>query len=337
MTQEYVTVQAFHEEAPRRAPSPGRWRRVLAAALALGALVWATLGIISMWPEPVPEPVVLPTPSTPDAARFTALVYQEWTNRVELVECQQARGFEYEPIIVDQHELLEVTAQYLDVEPATAYPDAPVPMLRHPDLYLGGGGVVTAEDRSGPCSLPSASIDTNDPGAVNEAVEMARADSDFLATVAEQVWAQRHPAQVTHQVSLLRRDHQGTDAGDDQSDAWAEQLAVVTGAVQERTVWVPVVTSEYQEFAQSVGLVESGGAVAVRVSGGDVLLDYYGTYMSSTDVVRCGPVIMTAGVKAPWGAEEDLEEVMQALATGCSALIGAGFAEAETLAEVYWD
>lgn len=330
-------VQAPNEGAPRRVPTPGRWRRVLAGSLALGALAWASLGIISMWPDPMPEPVVLPTPRTPDAARATAVVYQEWTNRVELVECQQARGFEYEPRIVDQHELLEVTAQYLGVEPATAYPDAPVPMLRHPDLYLGGGGVVTAEASSGQCSLPSASIDTSNPGAVSDAVDMARTDTDFLATVAEQVWALRHPAQVTHQVSLLRGDHQGTDARGDQSDAWAEQLAVVTGAVQESTVWVPVVTGEYQAFAQSVGLVESGGAVAVRVSGGDMLLDYYGTYMSNTDIVRCGPVVMTAGVKVPWGAEEDLQQVMQALATGCSALIGAGFAEAETLAEVYWD
>lgn len=337
MTQEYVTVQAPQATSSRRPPSPARRRRVIAVGLASGAAVWAGLGIASMWPNPMPEPVTLPTvtAAVPEAARSTAHVYQEWINRVELVECLAERGFAYEPRIVDHHDRLELTAQYLGVEPATATPHAPLPMLRQPDLYLGRGA--QAPLRGSPaCTVPTATIDTNDAQAVQATLEQARADGAFLATVAEQVWTQRHPAEVTHQVSLLRHDRQRLSEGQAGSHEWSEPLAVVTAAVQDGTIWVPVTAADYNEFAQSVGLVASGGAVAVRLSGGEMLLDS-GTYMTRSDVIRCGPITMSAGVKGPWGTEEDLREVMQAMATGCNALIVAGLVEAETLAEVYWD
>ena len=287
-------------------------------------------------PEPAPMPTALPTlpPRTPDAARATAIVYQEWINRSELVECLHAGGFNVEVRIVDQSDLLEVTAHYLGVEPATAHPEAPLPMLRQPDLYLGPGEVI-GDGEVGPCVLPGGAIDAGDEAAVSVAVDKARGDADFLATIAEQVWVQQHPAEVTHQISLLRSDQQGAQSSE-ASEAWSEQLAVVTQAIQDGTVWVPFTTGHTQEFAQSVGLVGSGGAVAVRVSAGDVLLDD-GTYMAHTDFIRCGPVTMSVGAHDPWGTEEDLRDVVHAMRTGCAALIEAGFAQAETLAEVYWD
>lgn len=335
MTQEYVTVQAPHEGRERREPAQARNRRIVAVVTALGVLIAVAVTAIATWPTPAPEPVPRPTLRTPDAARSTALVYQEWTNRSELVNCLHALGFNYEARIVDHRDLLETAAQYLEVAPATAHPDAPLPMLRQPDLYLGRGGA-EAQVGAARCANPRQEIDPSNAAAVRTAVESARADSVFLTTVAEQVWADQHPAEVTHKVSFLRHDHQPADAYGERSAAWSEQLAVVTDAVQEHMVWVPVVTGEYEQFAQSVGLVASGGAVAVRVSGGEYMLDS-GTYMSRIEYIRCGPVTMSAAIKAPWGSEENLRDVVQALGTGCSALMEAGFAQAETLAEVYWD
>ena len=341
MTQEYVTVQAPEDRRPTKPRKPAaerhRRRRLVAVALAIAAVMWAVLGVMSMDGSPIPTPQTLPAPMEhlPDGARSTALVYQEWTVQSEFVECLRGIGFNPEAPVIEHSERLEPAAHHLDVKPGAANPQSLLPMLLPQDVAVSqSDGLATGESEQ--CTKPDAQVDTSDAAAVSAVVEQARGDDEFLAMLSERVWAQQNPAEVTHQASLLRHDDQPAGAGMEDPDAWSEQLAVVTGAIQDGTVWVPIVTSHTQDFGQSVGLVDSGGAVAVRVTAGDLMIDE-GTYTTSSDFIRCGPITMSAGVHEPWGLPADLQDVMQGMATACNALIGAGFAQAQTLAEVYWD
>ncbi len=341
MAQEYVTVQVSPHEPAHRQARAANGRRVLSVCLAIIAVIAIAGGIVTAWPDQTTEPLPVPTERAvrgPDAAVATVRVFEEWLNRKELVACLHSRGFAYEPRIVDNRDSLEVVAQYLEVEPTTAHPDAPLPMLRQPDLYLGRGGEIVEQglEIGASCELPRNALDDATPEAIAAVVATARDDEEFLVTVAEQVWIDRNPALVTHHVSLLRYDRSGSGAGGAPSAAWSEPLEVVTAAAQELVVWVPVVTDERELFAHSVGLLGSGAAVVIRVGEADVALGS-GTYMTRGDVIRCGPMTISAAVKAPWGRDEDLADVMFALGPACTALIGAGFVEAETLAEVYWD
>ncbi|MDN4481296.1 hypothetical protein [Demequina muriae] len=338
MTQEYVVVEDQHAARDRpRLSAPRRVRRTRMVLVAAAALVVVGAGMVLAWPDDRADPLPEPDPPTATAAKTTAVVYQEWSDRRVLVECLGERGFSYEARIVDHQDSLGTVAQYLGLEPATATPSAPVPMLRQPDLYLGRGGSVVEEALRGEatCTLPRTPVDTADDAAVDRAVAAARADELFLVTVAEQVWVQQHPAEVTHEISLLRHDRSaGADA--EESMRWNEALALVADVASEGTVWVPVVTASQGTFAQSVGLTVSGGAVAVRVGEEDAALDR-GTYMTRAEAIQCGPVTISAAVKGPWGDGDDLADVMDALGTACNALIRGGIVEAESLADVYWD
>ncbi|WP_062132713.1 hypothetical protein [Demequina aestuarii] len=338
MTQEYVVVEDQHAARDRpRLSAPRRALRTRIALVAAAALVVLGAGMVLAWPDDRTDPLPEIGPPTATAAKTTAIVYQEWNDRRALVECLDERGFSYETRIVDHQGSLGTVAQYLGVEPATGTPSAPVPMLRQPDLYLGRGGGVVEEALRGEatCTLPRTPVDTTDDTVVDQAVAAARVDELFLATVAEQVWVQQHPAEVTHEVSLLRHDR-SAGMGADESTRWDRALALVADVASEGTVWVPVVNASQETFAQSVGLTVSGGAVAVRVGEEDAALDR-GTYMSRAQAIQCGPVTISAAVKGPWGDGEDLADVMDALGTACNALIRDGIVEAESLADVYWD
>ncbi|MFN3866880.1 MAG: hypothetical protein ACK4MD_09225 [Demequina sp.] len=305
--------------------------------MASAAVIVVAMGVAIAWPDGDDEPPPIPEPPTASAARATALVYQEWLDRTVLVECMTERGFPYEVRIVDHAGSLDTVARFFELEPATAYPEAPVPLLRQPDLYLGRGGAAMAERTRGgsACTMPRTPVDTSDEQAVERSVAAARADEPFLATVAEQVWVQQHPAQVTHEISLLRHDRSSGLRAVGSSE-WSEALEVVAGVAQERSIWVPVVSESQSSFAQAVGLTNAGGAVAVRVGEEDLALDR-GTYLTRSDAIRCGPVTISAGVKIPWGESDELVEMMDALTPACNALIGAGIVQGETLAEVYFD
>ncbi|MFW7413429.1 hypothetical protein [Demequina sp. SO4-18] len=336
MTQEYVVVEDPHapRERPDRDGATSR-RRVRAALLTGAALAFVAMGAALAWPDRGPDPVPEPDDRAATAARITAVVYQEWLDRNVLVECMEERGFPYEVRIVDHADSLETVAQFLGLEPSTAHPDAPVPLLRQPDLYLGRGGAAMAERTRGgsACTMPPrTSVSTLDDEALERAVASAREDERFLTTVAEQVWVEQHPAQVTHAISLLRQE--GAIAGE--AGPWSEAVEAVAAVVQERAVWVPVVTGSEESFAQAVGLTDGGGAVAVRVGDEAASLDR-DSYLTRTDAIACGPVTISAGVKNPWGTTEELANVMDALGPACNALIGAGIVEGESLADVYWD
>ena len=322
MTQEYVVVEEVRTGGGRGTEdgSPSSWWK--RSAVAAAVLVAITVVAWVAWPQsaddsehdPEPDRVVLP------AAASTALIYQEWLNRTELSDCLAARGFPYEAAIVDHARLIPTAIHHLGVEPATLHPDAPVPMVRQPDLYLGRGGSQVEEDLRGEstCSLPQRVVDVDDPAAVERAVLAACGDPTFLATLAEQAWVEEHPGEVTHAVSLLRHDRDAAALVEGHG-AWAPALGIVERVIGEQAVWVPVVTAAYEPFAQTVALAEHGGAVAVRVSARDAAFDR-DSYMTRSASISCGEVTVSAGVKFPWGSREELLAVMQALVPVCREL-----------------
>lgn len=338
MTEEYVVVEdprAERSRPPTR--NRGRVRGQRIGLIVVALLILLAMGVALAWPDTSEEVEPVPEETTPtvNAARTTALVYQEWLDRNVLVECLTERGFPYEARIVDNADSLELAAQFLELEPATAEPDAPVPMLRQPDLYLGRGGAAMAERTRGgsACEMPRTAVDADDEQLVADAVDAARADDAFLATVAEQVWVQQHPAEVTHAIALLGFDESEHGRGAEPT-VWDDAMDVVVQVVQEHSVWVPVVTESNDGFAQAVGLTEAGGAVAVRVSNSDETINRR-QVLTRAQSLSCGPVLISAGVKQPWGELEELTEILEALGSACHALIGAGVVEGEGLADVY--
>ncbi|MFW2513365.1 hypothetical protein ACNI3K_06260 [Demequina sp. SO4-13] len=338
MTHEYIVVEdphASHERGEHGPPSAGsRLRRTAVVAAALACMGAAAL---LAWPDDDPEPAPELDDLPATAARTTAAVYQEWLDRTVLVECMTERGFPYEVRIVEHAESLETVAQFLELEPVAVDSEAPVPLLRQPDLYLGRGGEAMAERTRGgsACTMPRTSVPVRDEEAVAGMVAAARADDLFLATVAEQVWVDQHPAQVTHAISLLRHDRSAEASADD-APSWSDAAEVVVETAQDGVVWVPVVTESQELFSQEVGLTDSGGAVAVRVGDESAALNR-GTYLTRTAAIQCGTVTISAGVKEPWGSAEELADIMAALGPACNALIRERIVDGESLADVYFD
>ncbi|WP_062079146.1 hypothetical protein [Demequina globuliformis] len=314
----------------------------LAIAFGCGALIAA--GVI--WFVPGSTGAVNdaePGPSASDgplsgAQIATAQAYAEYEARVEAVACSAELGYPYEAEIINLRDQVPDIAEYLGLVPEPRNSAAPVPLLRQPDLYLDTYGTV---DETVPgtrdCPVAVESVEADDAQRVRELASQAGADPDFATTVAEQAWASAHPADVTHAVALLRPDREDPTAEDPSAQQyWGRVHDVVEQALAEETVWVPAVRTRADTYAQTTGLIENGSAVALRV-GTEAEQLGVGSYLTRVDVIRCADVTISAGVRMPWGSASDLKSVTAALAPACNALIAAGFVEAETLAEVYWD
>ncbi|WP_084077742.1 hypothetical protein [Demequina sp. NBRC 110057] len=340
---EYVVVDdprhhrgAEPVEDERASPRRPWWRLLAVAALAVIALLVGMEAGDGGDARPAPEPT--PTPRTLAVDRAAALAYQEWRDRSALVECMAEGGYPYEARIVDNDQDLAGVADYLGVDPAPIDPDAPIPLLRQPDLYLGRGGseTVVATGSVG-CDLVRTAVDVASADAVAALVAQARSDRSFLAVLAEQVWVALHPAEVTQRVALLRVDRGEHRAADAAAQArWTATMGVVSGSLRDGTVWAPVTVTTTDTFTQTAGLTASGGALVLRVGERDVPLQV-GFVMSRADVIYCGPVAISAAVKTPYGDEGELRDFVGALAGACGALASAGVVEAETLAEVYFE
>ncbi|WP_084102470.1 hypothetical protein [Demequina sp. NBRC 110051] len=342
---EYVIVEDPHGHGPdswrveEDRGGGGSWR-VRVAALAAAAV----LAVTAAWwwsddgdPSPAPEPTVTAAPA--NAARTTAVAYGEYRDRLSLVECMAGRGYPYEVQIVDQAAQLGAVADYLGVRPATAYPDAPLPMLRQPDLYFGRGGqAVEVATGSVGCAFMRSEVDVDNGDAVRSAVEAARADLGFRDVVAEQVWVAQHPAEVSQRVALLRADHGEWVARDTYvQERWLRALEAATGVIADTDVtWIPVTVATTDVFAQAAGLTDAGTAVVIRVGERAQPLQA-GLALTRVHGLPCGEVAVSAAFARPYGDEEGLGDVSRALTGACGALIGAGYAEGESLAEVYWD
>ncbi|MDE0572750.1 hypothetical protein ON058_04885 [Demequina sp. B12] len=315
--------------------------RAKARVLALGACVALALavGVVLAGAdddEPIPEHTNAVTAA--DARAVTAVAYAEFQGRLAAARCSADEGFPYEPRIVDQEESLARVANFLGLTPMPMSRANPVPMLRQPDLYLSTYGTV---DETVPgtknCPVSVRIIDTGNEALVGDLVAQARQDRHFRATVAEQVWVRGHPAEVTHLMALLRVDRQQPSVTrPDSFNYWAGALEVVESALYAQEPWVPVATTRADDFAQSTGVLANGRAVALRVGEPEEVMGV-GSYLTRVDVIACGPLSISAGVRMPWGSASDLATVMDGLAPACNALIGADYVTAETLAEVYWD
>lgn len=340
MPTEYVVVEDPHGPPDSHGLDPAdrpSWRRRLAALIAIaGVAVGAFWLLEDDGGESSPQPTATPAPA--DAARATALAYAEYLDRRDLVACMAERGYPYEAVIVDNAASLAMIADYLAVTPATEHPEAPLPLLRHPDLYLGRGGqAVEVATGSVGCALTRTGVDVSDDNAVRGSVDNARRDPGFLAVLAEQVWVQQHPAEVSQSVALLRLNGGEYPAGDgDAQGRWRHALDVATSVVDAGADWIPVTVATTDRFAQAAGLTASGQAVVIRVGERDEPLTM-GLTLTRAEAIMCGPVAISGAIKTPYGSQEELMELMAALAPGCNALVGAGYVEAETMADVYFD
>ncbi|GMA34436.1 hypothetical protein [Demequina litorisediminis] len=309
---EYVVVEDPHArgsrdvDAPPEGPRRPWLRHLVVGGLAAFAVV---AGIrIADGAEPAPEPSPTPTAAarTLDVERATALAYQEWIDRTALVECMAGRGYPYEAQVVEYADSLAAITQFLGVEPAAMDTDAPIPMLRQPDLYLGRGGTETViATGSVGCDLARLDVDVSRADVVAALVGSARTDGDFLRVIAEQVWVDRHPAEVTQKVALLRLDRGPYPADDTAAqEQWTRATSVVVDSLPDDAVWLPVDMAVNDVFAQTSGLTSSGHAIVLRVGQRDTPLQV-GLVMTRANVILCGPVAISAAIKYPYGDPEE--------------------------------
>ncbi|WP_061962497.1 hypothetical protein [Demequina flava] len=343
---DHHTFDDSNASIKHRGPRVGDPVRLL-FAFGCGALIAAA--VIWLYPGAAggaDESTAMPTPNLgatedatlTDAQVATAEVYAEWEARVDAVACSAAQGYPYEPRIVTHRHHVGVVADYLGIHAEPVDSSRPVPELRDPDLYLNTYGTV---DETVPgtadCPVSHHPIDETATEQIDSLIASARHDQDFLAVVAEQAWVAQHPAEVTHGFALLRPDGEEPAREDrDAQEYWGAAHEVVEAALAEEMVWVPTVRARADAFGQTTAVLADGSAVVLRVGRDDAQLGI-GSYLTRVDFIRCADITVSAGVRRPWGSASDLSDVLGALATSCNALISAGFVEAETLAEVYWD
>ncbi|MFV0632743.1 hypothetical protein [Demequina sp.] len=307
------------------------------ACVVAGVLVYGFVEDSRQGLDPAPTPTPSPLASSGESERLTAAAYAEWLARVDLVECMAERGYPYEPQLVDNDGALGSIALFLGVEPTTATPEAPVPALRQPDLYLGRGTTVSDNEsgNTAGCVWNRPDLDLDDHAAIAATVAQAQGDATFKSAVAEQAWVAQHPAEVSHLFALLRPDRSAPVSDDTAAvTQWEQVLEEVSAVASRHQVWVPSVRMAANQFAQESGVVEDGTGVVLRV--GDLATALVpGVYLSRADRIQCGPITISGGIKYPWGTDEGLADLMDSLAAACNGLIAAGFVEGETLADIY--